>query len=738
MTTKIYALACCLFLASAALTAQTAKLNKAHKHFQDLDYQNAIRLYEEILQKSSPPQAIFNLAESYKHVGDTRKTEEWYAKSVLLPEATPEMFVYLAQAQLCNGNILAAKRNLEEFIAKRPGDKRGKNLLLACVDSVRAEMENGGAFYKVSNVEAINTPLDEFSPSLFKRGFVYCTERDTGGAVQRRTAWTGRPFVHQSYVIVRLVDEDKMEFKFGRSEPFGDDLATKWHDGPVCFTDDQTMIYGTRSHVQGKKVTRSSKGHVNLKIITARRAGEGWTGIDNVSFNNPEYSVMHPALSPDGKRLFFSSDMTDGFGGMDLYVAYFENGAWSAPVNLGPGINTEADEAFPFVGKDGVLYFASDGHTGMGGMDIYYSRAVRGVWEPVTNMGAPINSGRDDFGFVMDTTRKFGFISSNRDGGKGLTDIYLFTRLTVDAELLVFRDDNGQGLDSVTVTSDCFPRKTYYTNPDGKLYIELPVDKTCKFTFSSPNFETKEVDISTKDYAIGSQLVQQVPIPSKKNLVFAVEGSVHDKDENKTIAGAQIVLQSSCSNNSITSTVDDNGAFFLPLEANCCYVVRASKSGYFTATTNFCTKGMYESDTLKARIDMPLLLSMGGKGIRDTSSVFVVDNIYHEYGSAAIIMQSSTGLDNLLKLLQNNPELAIEIRSHTDSRGPAAFNQDLSMRRAKAIADYLITRGIAETRLAYKGVGEGELLNNCADGVLCTEEEHLQNRRTEFRATKLK
>ena len=713
-------------------------LTQANKYYRELNYQRAIPAYESIIKKSGKAEAIFNLADCYKKVGDMQKAEYWYTQAVLQSEATPEMFILLAQAQLANGNIHAARRNVEKFLSHSPRDLRGNNLLKACDEAVQEELKNAGALYKVQAVEAINTENDDFSPVFYKNGLIYCTEKDSSGAVLRRSAWTGREFVSQYFTVVRLLDEDKMDFRFGAPTPFADELRTKWHDGPLTIDADGKMLFATRNHVDKNKVAYSSNGIVHTKIVSAQNLGGVWSKIDNVSFNNKEYSVMHPALTPDGGKMYFASDMPGGFGGMDLYLAYREgNGSWSAPVNLGPGINTEGDEVFPYVDQNGLLYFASDGHVGMGGLDIYYSRAVRGVWDPVTNVGAPLNSIKDDFGFVIDSTRKYGFISSNRDGGKGLTDIYLFTRMSVDAEVLVFRGDDGIGLDSVEVTSDCFPKQTFYTNVEGKLYIELPMDRTCNFTLSSPNFEKKNITISTKDYAVGAKISQQVPIEANKDLKFVVKGTAVNKEDNSPLAGAEITLLSSCTKSSQMAIADHEGNFSFELEPACCYVARASKDGYFISASQFCTKGLYKSDSLLTTIEMPALMTVNGKSILDTNAVFLVENIYHQYDKADINHLTSSGLLTLLNLLQNNPNLSIEIRSHTDSRGSAEYNQRLSERRAKAIADYLIGQGIDSNRLTYIGVGETEILNGCYDGLSCTEEEHAINRRTEFRATKV-
>lgn len=718
--------------------AQNAKLNKANKYFRELNYQGAIELYEQILKKEMKPQALFNLAECYRKIGDTRQAERLYSQSITHPEALPEMYVHLGQALLSNRRPADARRQFEKFLSMQPSDTRAKNLLRACNDTVRLELENAGLLYQVKAIEEINTTNDDFGAAFYKKGIVFASEKDTGGVALRRSAWTGRPFLDLFYTNVRLIDEDKLEFKFSRPEEFGRELQTKWHDASVCFNEDHTQILLTRNYIDRRKVSYSSKGVVNTKIIQAKRVGEEWQKIENAAFSNPEFSVMHPALTPDGYKLYFSSDMDGGFGGMDLYVAYNENGNWSAPINLGPGINTEGDEVFPYVSKDGLLYFASDGHTGMGGLDIYYSRATRGVWSPVANMGAPINSNKDDFGFVIDATKKYGFVSSNRDGGKGLTDIYLFKRLSVDATLLVFDKATGKGLENVDVTCDCFPRKTFKTNVDGMLYMELPMNKTCHFTMAS-EAANKEMSVSTQGYAVGSDIFEQVPMDLGAGLKFVVDGKALDKDENTPLSSVLLTLLNSCTSASQTVIADENGKFIFNLEPNCCYVVRAAKEGYFTATTNFCTKGLYKSDTLEATIEMPRLLTINGNTITlDTNSVFIADNIYHEYDKADINVAASTGLESLLTLMQNNPDIAIEIRSHTDSRGSGAYNFNLSTRRAKAIADYLISKGIAETRLAYKGMGESELVNGCGDSVPCSEEEHQQNRRTEFRIMRFK
>ncbi|MCP4439201.1 MAG: OmpA family protein [Aureispira sp.] len=726
---------CCCFFA----TTGHAQLAKANKMFRELNYRGAADLYETVLSKKTVPEALFNVAECYRKMGNYRNAEHWYAQAILHPEATPEMFFYLGMAQLSNGNPQAAKPNFEQYLAGIPEAIRGPKLIAACNDTVRKELMNAGALYQVGPVDALNTKFDDFGATFYGKGILFCSEQDTGTVAKYRSAWTGRPFVDLFYAKARLIDEDKKEFKYGTIEKYHDRLNTRLHDGPICMTADKRKMYITRNAINKNKASYSRNGLINLQIMETERTSSGWSKLKAININNPEYSIAHPAMNKYGDKMYFASDIPGGFGGFDLYVSYLENNDWSHPINLGPEINTEGDEVFPFVTEDGELYFSSDGHVGLGGFDIYTTKVRKGVWDEVTNLGNPINSSKDEITFVMDSTKLFGYFASNREGGKGFTDIYSFTKLTVEAEVLVFDRTTGRGIKGVTMTSECFPKSEFETDIEGKVYIQLPLDRNCKFIASSAQYGETEVDVSTKGYVIGSNLFIQVPYNEPK-FEFSVNGTVKDLVTGEPITDGQVTLLSSCSSENQTAVVDGDGKYAFDLENNCCYVVKVVKDGYFTTTSNFCTKGLNESKVFETEgnINMEKFLTLDDieeLGL-DTTSIYRVENIYYGYDRSDVDRELSTDLDRLLTVMEENPDFAIEIRSHTDARGNAEYNETLSTRRAKSIADYLIENGVEEDRVSYKGFGETKLVNGCSDGVPCTDDEHRMNRRTEFKVKK--
>jgi len=637
---------------AVSATAQSGKLLRANKMFKELNYQGAITLYESILKKSPEPIALFNLATCYRKVGDTRNAEYWYGRAITHPDATTDMYFYYGLMLLSNEKIDEAKTQFNKFIEKEPGQARGYNLLAACNDTLRQELMNAGILYQIQNIERINSKYDDFGPVMYtngaSKGVLFCSERDTSGAANRKSAWTGRSFVDMYYAKYFLIDEDKQEYKYGKAEEFSEDLYSKFHDGPASFQIEKDEIYFTRNHKQ-----RDENGISNLGIYKASKKDGRWTNIESIAINNPAYTVAHPAITPDGYKMYFSSDMDGGFGGMDLYVSYWESDRWGSPLNLGPEINTEGDEIFPFVDHEGILYFASDGHTGLGGLDVYSSTVYRGVWAPVTNLGFPINSNKDDFGITMDSTKTLGYFSSNRDGGQGLTDIYSFTRLTVDVELLVFDKNTGLGIPNLKVKTPCFPRDSFVTNADGKIFTEMPIDRNCVFTVYSDTYGNIPTDISTQNYQVNTTLFFEVPLDAG-DLEFSVTGSVRDRS-GQPVNNATVLLLSSCGTDVKSTTTNATGDYEFELEEGCCYVAQVSKEGFFTSIDTFCTKGETQSLAFESSITMPKFWDEDMINAMDTSSLYIIDNIYYATG-AYKVDPSSPGLGDLLNLLENNPE----------------------------------------------------------------------------------
>lgn len=722
------------FLLHLPAEAQKARLARANRLMENLNFQGAIETYEYILRRKSDPQATFNLAKCYRMVGDMEKAEYWYGQAVLLPEVQPEHHLYLGMAQQANGKCQLAVRQFEKYLSMNPSSKRGRNLLESCADSVQRELQQAGALFQVERVEDVNTRFDDFAAVFYDDGIVFCSERDTASVTFRRSAWTGRPFVNMYYADAKLLDEDLKDYKYGDVQEF-DLVNTRFHDGPMSETKNGELLFFTRNNYRkGQGVGRNIDGLINLKVFYLQKIGGQYGDVMDLSFNSDEYSVAHPAVSQDGTKLFFSSDMPGGQGGMDLYVCFRETGQWGAPLNLGPSINTEGDELFPTLDRKGTLYFASNGHKGLGGLDIYSTTNVKGVWQEVLNVGAPVNSTMDDFSYMVDSAGTFGYFSSNRPDSLGNTDtdIFSFTRLVVNSDVLVFDKRTGLGVSGVTVRNDCMPRASYTTNVDGKIYdVPLPLNRKCVFSVESDIYDSLTVQASTIGYTAGAQLLVQIPLEGA-DVVYQNQGQILDTLGNP-VEGATVRVSSNCGTEVEKAVTNENGEYLVNnIQPNCCYLVKIEKEGYLTSTTNFCTDKPNPTESYKSKVTMTSF-NPAGKGGLEVNTEVIVPNIYYKYDKAEIEFETSEGLQQLLSLLENNPNLIVEIRSHTDSRGSDAYNYDLSNNRAKAIVDYLVSNGISETRLGYRGMGEEELVNACTDGTQCTEEQHAQNRRTEFR-----
>jgi hypothetical protein len=320
--------------------------------------------------------------------------------------------------------------------------------------------------------------------------------------------------------------------------------------------------------------------------------------------NSREYSVLHPCVVPEGDKMFFASDIAGGFGGFDLYVCYLENGEWSKAVNLGPEINTEGDEIYPFYSLDEYLYFSSDGQTGLGGFDIYFSKSKRGIWAPVVNLGAPLNSPKDEISIVMDSSCSFGYFSSNRVQGMNM-DIYNFKRVALESQILVFDKATGQGVSDVQITSECLPKDIkYVTNVDGKIFAPLPLERNCKLMLTSDAFTPTDKDVSTLGYVPGSELFITIPLQLKE-AVFKLSGSVKDAANNATITGATLTLINGCGLEQMSVPQDNQGDFSVTLAKDCSYVLKIEKDGYFISTETFSTRGLRLSKTFSKNIMMP-------------------------------------------------------------------------------------------------------------------------------------
>jgi len=405
--------------------------------------------------------------------------------------------------------------------------------------------------------------------------------------------------------------------------------------------------------------------------MMSRKIGDSWNVPVVLNFVKEEVNYGHPAISADGNTLYFSSNDPDGWGGYDLYASTRVPEGWDEPQLMNRGINTPHNEQFPFVDRD-TLYFASSGHTGMGGLDIFKTyRLANGSWSPVYNLKPPINSGGDDFGFIIDARKdnrgdiiQEGYFTSTRNNGRGNDDIYYFYKQIPPEEPIV----------------ETTPPDAYKLLLDGYVLeknYQTPGDPNSKVLGRKP------LDSATVEILFNEQIKKV--------------------------------------------TVGEDGYFNLELEESTDYYFLADKEGYLKNENRFSTKGIGKDpnrpvQTFEVEIVLDRIF---------TNTEITLENIYYDFDESFIRDDAKPTLDELAQNLLLNPNIQIQLASHTDCRGNDRYNEDLSQRRAQAAVDYLISRGVQADRLIAKGFGESNPSVDCLCSR-CTEDEHQQNRRTTF------
>jgi outer membrane protein OmpA-like peptidoglycan-associated protein len=418
---KIFLCVAIIAILPLLITAQSVK--KAQKAMDRYDFTSAIIILKKTIENGKNLNVtIPMLAECYRMQHDIFNTRAWYSRAVTLPDAKPVTFLYYAKALEATGDYKAAR----EFFLKYDSlasDKKGLFFAANC-DSVLGSWKNIKPVYEIKSVDKINTDKSEFGPVFYKGSLIFSSDYNYGTGKGKTYGWTGRGYLD----IVKASPTAPGEYWNDMQKPslFDNKLNQTYHDGPCTFNKNGDTIFFTRSYKDKAKKENGFKTNMLKLFYATRTEGSGWSEPKSFFLNSTDYSVGHPALSPDGKTLYFASNMPGGFGGIDLWMVSREAGSWSKPTNLGNAINTSEDEMFPFINDDGSLFFASNGHPGYGAMDIFCSRKTATGWSSPVNFHPPINSSFDDFAMAFAPGCKIGFFSSNRPGGKGNDDIYAF------------------------------------------------------------------------------------------------------------------------------------------------------------------------------------------------------------------------------------------------------------------------------------------------------------------------
>ncbi|MEC4048123.1 OmpA family protein [Flavobacterium sp. SUN046] len=605
---------------SSSLYAQNANTKAADKLFNRYEYVSAAKAYQSLVDGGKADGYVYKqLADTYYNMFNAKEATTWYAKAVETPQDAETYFRY-AQMLKTNAKYEEANKQMAKFAALAPNDLRAK-----------AFKENPNYIPKLIGKDpsftvkslAVSSDKSDFGPVLYNNTLYFTSARNGS---RKNYGWNDEPYLD----LYQSTLADSGTFSEATTVA---SLNSKFHDGPITISADGNTAYFSSDSFRGSSFLKDKLNKLKLgknNIYKATKTGDTWGNIKPISINSKEYSLSNPSLSRDGKTLYFSSNMPNSIGGVDIWkVAVNADGTFGTPENLGNKVNTEGNESFPFIADDNkTLYFASSGRPGLGGYDVYMVDLSNG--SEAVNMGKPINTEKDDFSFSFSKEKNMGFFASNRNGND---DIFGATPICK--------------LEVLTIVKNA---KTGEILTDAKVSI----------------------------------------VDDKKN-----------------------VIASEMSNG--------QGEVKYTVECDKEYSIQASKDG-FDGNSFAVAKSKGPKTTVDALLQ-PIDVIV-------TPVEIILKPIYFEYNKSNITQAGAFELDKLVQVMNNNKDLVIFAKSHTDSRGTDAYNMALSDRRAKSTVQYLISKGIDAARISGKGFGESELKVACGDK--CTEEEHAQNRRSEF------
>lgn len=480
--------------------SQKTKLDKADKKYDSYAYVDAIKTYERVAQKGYKSADMFKkLGNAYYFNSELDKAARWYGELFAMDttDLEPEYYYRYAQSLRSIGQNDKANEMLELFNQKSGNDSRGK-LFKKNTNYLEAIKANSGR-YQVEDA-GVNSKYSDYGTALYSNKIVFASARDTGSLGQRKHKWTNQYFTN--LYMADLGDN----MAPSAAKKFDKNINSRFHESTPAFTSDGKTMYFTRNnYLDGKKGKDGNKITL-IKIYKATLENDKWANITELPFDSDNYSTAHPALSPDGKTLYFASDMPGTLGQSDLFkVKINDDGSFGNPENLGNTINTEGRETFPFVNDENEIYFASDGHPGLGGLDVFMSKInTDGAFSEVQNVGADVNSPKDDFAYLIDTKSRRGFFTSNRDGGQGYDDIYKFleTKRLICEQLLygeITDIKTGEILPNTKVTlydSQFNSISTTTSDEKGNYSFAVECGKTYNVRAEKPEYYTKEQKIT--------------------------------------------------------------------------------------------------------------------------------------------------------------------------------------------------------------------------------------------------
>jgi outer membrane protein OmpA-like peptidoglycan-associated protein len=695
-----------------------AKHKLAKQKMDEFDFRGATTVYLDILadQKyAKDTLALRRISWCYMSIGNYTEAEKHLVTLTQQSTARATDYHNLAEVYKILKKYPQALDTYKRIVLLDPNDELAR--LYANKPDFASSILRDSSLYVIQNA-AINSPQSDFSPGFFANGkIIFSSSRGLGAGGDRLYNWTQQPYLN---IYTADITTDST---LTNAQVLSDDVNSKFHEGTVSFDANAQTMYFTRNNAVRGNVTKAKSGRLYLGIYTSTYNPAGtWGKTERFKHNNKEWSVGHPTITPSGNRLFFVSDKPGGYGGTDIYYCIADSGSWSAPKNAGPRINTPSNEGFPFALNEETLYFASEGHVGLGGYDLFYINTTDSTAE-ANNMGYPINTHFDDFALITFPKESRGFFSSNRSGGKGDDDIYIYSIHPPDSVLvsgLVVDEKTKLPIASslITVQNEDGSLLQVTTDENGKYEIKVPYKPIIRVVAEKKDYEPGFAEVTTNPRGLD----YKAPDIALKKIDFIASGKVVYDIDGAPAEGAVVRLKDSQGMVIDSTLVIADGSYRIALQNDQKYKLEVYKTEYVLLTKEINTMPGSPKNIVN---DFRLFKLEKGTVVR-------LDNIYYDYGKFNIRPDAALELNKLVQILRDNPTMKIELSSHTDARGSDSYNLKLSDNRAKSAVEYLISQGIASERLIAKGYGETKLLNQCGNNVKCTEEEHQFNRRTEF------
>lgn len=709
-----------LLLALATTLLAQPSIEKAKNYQNGKFYSDAINQYEKILKKDHyNAEALFGISTCFLAINDYGSAHDNLLTLYRMNVNDISVAYYLGHCYRLMSDFDSCIV-LFDHVAKLNAITSEEEAFKHLAASEAAEIRNILAYnYKnysrllVQEVSDVNTPFSEFGIFYQDSILFFSSMRMTSNRMDQRTM--------QGYSDIYKADFTKWNFNKSRIAKLPSKINSYEENEGNFYSDTlNDVVYFTRC------VGNPSRCGI---FYAATDAKGKMQKIRPLNINSDDYSTGHATFSGDGNKMIFVSDMPNGQGKRDLYLSVKVDGKWDTPVNLGNTVNTEADEMFPMLYNDSILFFASSGHAGLGGLDLYFSIYRNNRWTYPKHLKAPVNTGSDDFNLVFKDELTKGYFCSNRAGGKGSDDIYLFTGNAWQPSMSGTVSDITSGIpirEAMVILTSSNISDTVFTDENGFFNSDIVANKPYRVNVIKPGYSERIDFLKTPKYFNGFDLTFHRSYQlNPSGTGISAEGTVKDKSSKKPIDDQPVLIMGKDGyfDKAITDT---SGAYlFQNIHDNNKYTILMAREGYWTQSKTLevpeLTQPTHYSKMSGHDLDFEVEAIQANKEI-------VINNIYYDFDKAILKPESKVELDKLVVVLKENPNLKVEISSHTDNRGNAAYNMDLSQRRAQSVVDFLVDHGVKKDRLIAKGYGKMRPIIKEAK----TEDDHALNRRTSF------